>query len=201
MAEGKLATTAEQWDNIHRAKKASFYWNVSATRDDVNFFRKHGVKDILDVGCGNGKEARFFVDHSFHVKGIDLSPFAVKEANEKDWRKDGPHFQVTDLNKHGIPFPDKSFDAVFSAGVLEHTNLARSFKEVSRVLKPGGVARVSMKLAIGEDAFYPADEILAHIKNAGLEHVKQHSFDQFDRPQGKMSVIFFNLRKPKAARK
>jgi len=37
-----------------------------------------------------------------------------------------------------MPFPNKSFDIVVGNGVLHHLPLARSVKEISRVLKPGG---------------------------------------------------------------
>jgi SAM-dependent methyltransferase len=39
-----------------------------------------------------------------------------------------------------LPFPDKSFDLVFGAYILHHTNLGLTGKEIYRILSPGGRA-------------------------------------------------------------
>ena len=74
--------------------------------------------------------------------GIDLSDRAVA------WTREGmrafgfePHVGVADAER--LPFPDGSFDLVYSWGVLHHTpDTGASIREVLRVLRPGGEAKI-----------------------------------------------------------
>jgi SAM-dependent methyltransferase len=44
------------------------------------------------------------------------------------------------MNAEALAFPDASFDLVFGYGVIHHLDIARSFCEIARVLRPGGHA-------------------------------------------------------------
>jgi SAM-dependent methyltransferase len=49
--------------------------------------------------------------------------------------------------KHKFPFPDQTFDYVYSSHMLEHLHLAEAkhcLREIHRVLKPGGVVRIAL---------------------------------------------------------
>lgn len=190
----------EHWNEVHRRKdakdKPSFYWNVSANEYDVRFFRNHNVKSILDIGCASGDEALFLVKNGFDVKGIDISPVAITNANEADKREDGPHFTVADARK--LPFGDESFHGVYSVGVLEHTreDIDKSLKEVYRVLKPGGVARLSFKLKFGDVSFIPKGKLLGIIRQLGFEHVTAPWSKTFERGKGEMPMLFLRVKKP-----
>jgi SAM-dependent methyltransferase len=49
-------------------------------------------------------------------------------------------FPITDYDGRHIPFPDASFDVVFSSNVLEHVrDLDQLEGEIKRVLRPGGI--------------------------------------------------------------
>jgi len=48
-----------------------------------------------------------------------------------------PEFYVMDAHK--LKFPDNSFDAVIGGNILHHLDLETALKEISRVLKPGGI--------------------------------------------------------------
>ena len=51
---------------------------------------------------------------------------------------------MTPVSKiESLPFADGSFDAVVATGVLEYSELERALPELSRVLRPGGLAVVS----------------------------------------------------------
>jgi len=89
---------------------------------------------VLDVGGGNGFQARLLGGHGYRVSVIDL------EDGEFPWHTS--YFPVTYYDGRHIPFGDQSFDVVFSSNVLEHVpakTLPILLAEMRRVLKPGGV--------------------------------------------------------------
>jgi predicted SAM-dependent methyltransferase len=61
-----------------------------------------------------------------------------------DFHSSDPHVVRVNLLR-GLPYPDASFEAVYSSHVMEHFSretAARLLREMHRVLKPGGIVRV-----------------------------------------------------------
>lgn len=96
-------------------------------------------KVVLDYGCGHGMAAIVLARRGAVVAGFDLSPGYVCEARERAHANGvAGTFVVADAEE--LPFPDRSFDAVWGNAVLHHLDLARAGAELRRVLRPGGVA-------------------------------------------------------------
>ena len=87
---------------------------------------------ILDLGAGAGIVTQMnFKGLCKLVCGVDLDPRVINNPLLDEGR-------VTDAGE--IPYSDSTFDIVFSDNVLEHLdNPLEVFKEVTRVLRPGGV--------------------------------------------------------------
>lgn len=87
---------------------------------------------VLDAGCGNGN----YIIDEFRTKinwacGVDLKPKFTRENICLD--------EIKYSNLASLPYPDNKFDIVFSLWVIEHLRNPREvFKEIYRVLKPGG---------------------------------------------------------------
>lgn len=97
-----------------------------------NYNMSSGMK-LLEPGCGRGEFLRHFKNLHLEVCGLDRSPEA------QNYQPDIP-IALSDIEKDGIPFPDDSFDIVYSKSVLEHFNNPELyFSEAKRVLKPGGL--------------------------------------------------------------
>jgi tocopherol O-methyltransferase len=98
-------------------------------------------QDILDVGCGIGGSSLYLAEKfGARVTGITLSPVQANRAKERA-RAAGlqakTDFQVA--NALNIPFPDNSFDLVWSLESGEHMpDKVKFLQECHRVLKPGG---------------------------------------------------------------
>ncbi len=85
---------------------------------------------LLEIGGGNGYQAKKFNDLGYDIKSIDVSDSMYK-----------PHllFEVTEYNGEIIPFADDSFDIVYSSNTLEHVKQLTTLQsEIKRVLKPNG---------------------------------------------------------------
>jgi SAM-dependent methyltransferase len=96
-------------------------------------------KAALDYGCGHGMAAVVLARAGAVVSAFDLSPGYVGEA---EWRAaaNGVAIRFAVADAEALPYPDRSFDAVWGNAVLHHLDLDRAGAELKRVLKPGGVA-------------------------------------------------------------
>lgn len=104
---------------------------------------------VLDFGCGNGRLLEAFRGRGVRYVGTDQSRALVDAAiaNHKMSVESGEaRFSVSSLER--LPFPDASFDAVFSVAVLHHIPSVEKrkalFAEFRRVLKPDGVLLVTV---------------------------------------------------------
>lgn len=96
---------------------------------------------VLDVGCGIGGPARFLAaTYGCRVQGVDLSESFIDAARYLTRRTalDGQVlFHAASALE--LPFGENSFDAVFLQHVaMNISDRARLYREVRRVLKPGG---------------------------------------------------------------
>ena len=88
---------------------------------------------LLDIGCGRGDFTRGFKDSGLEVAGIDREKGDSAMLQGIDVRIN------QDLEHDPFPFPDESFDIVFSKSVIEHIWQPSHFmQETRRVLKLGG---------------------------------------------------------------
>lgn len=100
-------------------------------------------KDVLEIGVGMGADhLRWAQSQPRLLCGIDLTPRAIEWTRKRlALGKLNSKLQVADAEN--LPFPDASFDIVYSWGVLHHSpNTRKAFSEAARVLRPGGTARI-----------------------------------------------------------
>ncbi len=96
---------------------------------------------VLDWGCGNGHFAYWLV-----CSGYKAVTFSIQEETLVDWIPHGCLREVQGDSGEPVklPFPDASFDAVASVGVLEHVidfggDELASLREIRRTLRARGV--------------------------------------------------------------
>jgi SAM-dependent methyltransferase len=94
---------------------------------------KSGTR-VLDIGCGPGNVAGELATAGGDVDGVDYSEPMLEVA-----KKNHPGIRFHFANAEKLPFDDGTFDAVISSLAVHHlARPAEVFKEVHRVLKPGG---------------------------------------------------------------
>lgn len=118
-------------------------------RRTVELARLQPGEQALDVGCGTGTLALAVarrVGASGRVVGIDPSAQQIARARAKAARVHAPiEFQTAVIEE--LPFPDQTFDVVFSTLMMHHLPAPlkrKGLAEIARVLKPGG------RVAIGD---------------------------------------------------
>ncbi len=157
---------------------------------------------FLEVGCGLGYALVAARDQGFEVVATELYPGYIEICRAQG-------FNVIPGNVHSIPFPDRSCDVVFLDDVLEHLDQPFDFlDEVSRVLKPGGVAFLhtwvideptTVQAGFGEDwrldtnldltahtTIFPTPLLLAQCVRRGLIPLPEKTFSwppSFERPE------------------
>lgn len=99
---------------------------------------------LLEIGCGMGTDLLQFARGGAQCHAVDLTPRSV-EITRHRFKLYGfsGEFAISDGER--LPFRDHSFDVVYSNGVLHHTpDTAGAIREVHRVLRPGGTAKVML---------------------------------------------------------
>jgi 2-polyprenyl-6-hydroxyphenyl methylase/3-demethylubiquinone-9 3-methyltransferase len=108
--------------------------------------QKASDKSCLEVGCGTGKISEAVADI--------VGTLTVSDISEKLAREVGQKLNVPWLQEDAcaLSFPDNSFDVVISSECIEHTSdPKRALREMTRVLKPGGLIVVTSP----NKAWYP----------------------------------------------
>jgi ubiquinone/menaquinone biosynthesis C-methylase UbiE len=97
---------------------------------------------ILDVGCGAGFDlyiAARLTGPEGRVYGVDLTEAMVARARENTHQAGIANAEVQQVGSESLPFKDNTFDVVISNGVINLSpDKETLFREINRVLKPGG---------------------------------------------------------------
>lgn len=149
--DDELAEVAKFWSTRYRNE--GFIWGQEPSPcaiEAAQHFRRGAAQRLLVLGCGYGRDAAHFAQQGFDVTAVEFSAAALELA--RSWTS----------SEHGIPpinylldniaelgQPNSSFDAVFSHRtlhlLLSKERLTKAFAHIRRVLKPGGLACVSLR--------------------------------------------------------
>lgn len=99
---------------------------------------------VADLGCGPGHVTRFLADQGATAIGLDLSPGMVAGA-----RRLNPDLEFLEGDMRTLPWPDATLGgvaALYSVLHLRRPQLPQAFREMYRVLKPGGAALIAFHI-------------------------------------------------------
>lgn len=113
-------------ENSNRFNREVFYSHLD--------FLNPGMK-LLDLACGDGTDLVYYKKLGADIYGLDASEQLLKIARQKL-----PDGKLKVGLFENIPFEDNYFDVVLSKyAIMTSVNMKTVFKEIHRVLKPGGM--------------------------------------------------------------
>jgi SAM-dependent methyltransferase len=151
---------------------------------------------VLEIGVGAGSDFSQWVKNGAIATGVDLTEAAIRltrkhlETLELDTSR--VDLRVADAEK--LPFEAASFDIVYSWGVLHHSpDTEQAFREVSRVLRPGGVFR-GMVYHVPSWSGWMVWAMQSLLRGKPFRSVKRSLFDHLESPGTKA----YSLREARA---
>ncbi len=102
-------------------------------------------KIVLEIGLGQGADSMQIINRGAIYYGIDLTDESVKRLKERFHLFNKSYAEVKKADAQSIPYPNNSFDLVYSHGVIHHSpHIDKIVEEIYRVLKPNGWAVVML---------------------------------------------------------
>jgi SAM-dependent methyltransferase len=108
-------------------------------------------RSLLDIGCNWGRWTVAAAHAGYRATGLDPSSKAVDAARRVAGQL-GVQADYVVGDARSLPFPDGSFDLVFSYSVLQHLSkgdVGLAIREIGRVLRRGGTVWIEMPNARG----------------------------------------------------
>lgn len=99
--------------------------------------------DVLDIGCGAGAQAKFWLENHHHYWGVDINQPLIGLAQERA-RRDGLDARFEVATATDLPYSDASMDVCVLPELLEHVkDWEGCVNEAVRVLRPRGLIYIS----------------------------------------------------------
>lgn len=105
-------------------------------------FPSHRGETVLEVGVGAGTDFLQWCKAGAEAYGVDLTEESIHNVRER-LAVYGFAADIRVANAEALPYPDASFDTVYSWGCIHHTpNTEQALSEIARVTRPGGAVKV-----------------------------------------------------------
>ena len=145
----------------------------------------HLAKEVLDCGAGGSEPPlSMFHQYGYRTLGIEIAEGALAEAQTFCQKHDMP-LNIFRGDMRHIPFADESVSFVYSYNAIDFMtkpDIARSVREMRRVLRPGGLCYVNLLSVDDPDSWEPFCETAPAkdlLKSEGFAHHKDDEADAY----------------------
>lgn len=146
--EQKKKYVIDDYNDIVQEYTEEFFDDKSDEKYIDQFLQSLEGKNVLDAGCGNGRDCKYINQKGFKVKGIDLSKEMLVIAKKMVPKVD---FEVMDITN--ITYSDNSYDGIISNCSFFHIpveELPKTLNSFSKILKPDGKLLLILQEGLGE---------------------------------------------------
>lgn len=131
-----------------RYNREDYYWGIVPSKLCYEIMKlKPPIKPyrVLDIGCGEGKDAVFLAKNGYEVFAFDVADTGLKKAKELAQKNHvSVHFFNADINEYD---PNMQFDIVFSSGVFHYLALnqrKRLIDALKECTLPNGIHAINV---------------------------------------------------------
>lgn len=128
------------WNSIYLKQGEIQKYVLPTVVSAAEFFKREGIRSILDLGCGTGRHSIFLAELGFDVTATDISEHGVAITQKRAQEK-GLNIKTLCHDMRKIPFDDNTFDAVLCVWTTGHgllEDMIAHKNEMVRVTKPNG---------------------------------------------------------------
>jgi cyclopropane fatty-acyl-phospholipid synthase-like methyltransferase len=130
------------YDKIWAQENPSKRYKTGISANLLRLFDSIKTERILDIGTGDGTNIVYLAKRGYKAYGLDISKEGIKKANLLA-KKEGCKINLVCADMFDpLPYKSEFFDAVYSFQTIGHGRfwqIKRLFKEISRILKTGGI--------------------------------------------------------------
>ena len=102
-------------------------------------------KKVLDIGCGEGKDAVYMAEKGYDVTAFDLTENGIKKTIAlAEKRNVKINAYVDDINTFST---DEKFDIIYSTGTVQYLfdeNIKGFFEKLENITKPNGIVFINV---------------------------------------------------------
>jgi SAM-dependent methyltransferase len=154
--------------SIGHAESALSYMRFRSATRCCGFFRDRVdvTSTVLDCGCGPGTITLGLAEWASQgrVVGIDIGEPQLEAARRMARDRGIGNVEFQRASVFALPFPDESFDVVFSQAMFCHIpNHAGAIAEIRRVLRPAGTVAIR-DIINGACIVWPNDPLLREVQ-------------------------------------
>lgn len=127
----------DYWENYYRSGAAPELPSMFAKYVMDNFAEEGS--SLIELGCGNGRDARFFASSGVGVVAVDQCASEIDDLVKTNGRHPNLHFVTGDFTE--LPEPEQSYDIIYSRFTLHSVSAEGQSKTLQwchRNLSDGG---------------------------------------------------------------
>lgn len=110
----------------------------------IKLYLSSDKKNLLDLGCGDGRDTRYFLKNNFNVSCVDIAEKSIEKVKQEFGNK----VNATCQDIQNLQFPNESFDIVYAHLTLHYFNdedTTKIFDKIHDLLKHDGIFFVKCK--------------------------------------------------------